>query len=106
MTGLQVLGTQAHSSVFQSQLEAGSLLGLHGGQTSNPFAHISTLLPVSNQTHTTPSLILSAEQVRSGYLPMQTDIAAMRRLRVTKGVYLPADTPMHGIFGSKDVIHS
>jgi hypothetical protein len=43
---------------------------------------------------------------RGGYAPLDARISAMRRLRVTKGVYLPADTPMHGIFGSKDVIHS
>jgi len=43
---------------------------------------------------------------QTGYTPLRSDIGSMRRLRVTKGVYLPADTPMHGIFGSKDVIHS
>lgn len=48
----------------------------------------------------------SVDQLRSGYTGMQTDVGSMRRLRVTKGVYLPSDTPMHGIFGSKDVIHS
>jgi hypothetical protein len=41
-----------------------------------------------------------------GYQPIDASIASQRRLRVTKGVYLPADVPMHGIFGSKDVIHS
>lgn len=41
-----------------------------------------------------------------GYARIQGEVGAMRRLRVTKGVYLPSDTPMHGIFGSKDVIHS
>ncbi len=43
---------------------------------------------------------------RGGYELLDARISAMRRLRVTRGVYLPADTPMHGIFGSKDVIHS
>jgi len=43
---------------------------------------------------------------RFGYLQIEAGISNQRRLRVTKGVYLPADTPMHGIFGSKDVIHS
>jgi len=48
------------------------------------------------------------EQVdaRTGYTPIVNDISSQRRLRVTKGIYLPADIPMHGIFGSKDVIHS
>lgn len=43
---------------------------------------------------------------RTGYSPINAEISSQRRLRVTKGVYLPADVPMHGIFGSKDVIHS
>jgi len=43
---------------------------------------------------------------QTGYRTIASDIASQRRLRVTKGVYLPADIPMHGIFGSKDVIHS
>ncbi len=43
---------------------------------------------------------------RSGYQPIQSSIGSQRRLRVTKGIYLPADLPLHGIFGSKDVIHS
>ena len=42
----------------------------------------------------------------TGYLPIRTEVESQRRLRVTKGIYLPADIPMHGIFGSKDVIHS
>jgi hypothetical protein len=43
---------------------------------------------------------------RQGYVPLNSDISASRRLRVTKGVTLPSDTPMHVICGSKDVIHS
>lgn len=43
---------------------------------------------------------------RSGYQAIRSDIGSQRRLRVTKGIYLPADIPLHGIFGSKDVIHS
>jgi hypothetical protein len=43
---------------------------------------------------------------RQGYLPLNSDIGVSRRLRVTKGVTLPSDTPMHVICGSKDVIHS
>jgi heme/copper-type cytochrome/quinol oxidase subunit 2 len=49
---------------------------------------------------------VSVDQLRNGYTGIQADVGSMRRLRVTKGVYLPSDTPMHGIFGSKDVIHS
>jgi heme/copper-type cytochrome/quinol oxidase subunit 2 len=43
---------------------------------------------------------------KSGYQTIRSDIGSQRRLRVTKGIYLPADIPLHGIFGSKDVIHS
>jgi len=51
-------------------------------------------------THTQP------ESLRAGYEALSVDVGSMRRLRITKGIYLPADTAMHGIFGSKDVIHS
>jgi len=43
---------------------------------------------------------------RAGYETLGVEVGSQRRLRVTKGIYLPADTPLHGIFGSKDVIHS
>jgi heme/copper-type cytochrome/quinol oxidase subunit 2 len=41
-----------------------------------------------------------------GYVPLSSNISASKRLRVTKGVTLPSDIPMHIICGSKDVIHS
>lgn len=44
--------------------------------------------------------------IRAGYTAIQPGVANMRRLRVTQGIYLPVDLPIHGIFGSKDVIHS
>ena len=56
-----------------------------------------------------PSTMLEGSTFRmpqAGYQPIIADIGSQRRLRVTKGIYLPADVPMHGIFGSKDVIHS
>jgi len=43
---------------------------------------------------------------RAGYGLINEEIGSIRRLRVTKGVYLPADVPMHAVCGSKDVIHS
>ena len=46
------------------------------------------------------------DSLRAGYEALSVDVGSMRRLRVTKGIYLPADTAMHGVFGSKDVIHS
>lgn len=42
----------------------------------------------------------------TGYVKIAAGISQIRRLRVTKGIYLPADLAIHGIFGSKDVIHS
>lgn len=54
-----------------------------------------------------PNVSFSLEdQTLGGYLPLNSEVSTQRRLRVTKGIYLPADVPMHGIFGSKDVIHS
>ena len=50
--------------------------------------------------------VKSNETRVSGYAAMQAGVGSMRRLRVTQGIYLPADLPIHGIFGSKDVIHS
>ena len=47
-----------------------------------------------------------APLARQGYVPLSSSISASRRLRVTKGISLPSDTPMHIICGSKDVIHS
>lgn len=43
---------------------------------------------------------------RAGFNLVNDEIGSIRRLRVTKGVYLPSDTPMHIVCGSKDVIHS
>lgn len=54
----------------------------------------------------TPALSTQPAQARAGFEPLDPDVRTMRRLRVTAGIYLPADTPIHGMFGSKDVIHS
>lgn len=43
---------------------------------------------------------------RANYSMALDEVGSIRRLRVTKGVYLPSDTAMHVICGSKDVIHS
>lgn len=40
------------------------------------------------------------------YTKIPAKVGTIRRLRVTKGVCLPADIAIHGVFGSKDVIHS
>ena len=43
---------------------------------------------------------------RAGFTRAAEDVGMQRRLRVTKGVSLPSDVPMHVVCGSKDVIHS
>jgi heme/copper-type cytochrome/quinol oxidase subunit 2 len=40
------------------------------------------------------------------YTAMPEDIRSIRRLRSSKAVCLPCDTPLHVVCGSKDVIHS
>ena len=101
-------------TLFQEQLGHQQAGGTRSQSTAPQLGHIRLLQDLvwaataggaSKAQSTLPTLVASA-QSRGGYEVMQADIASMRRLRVTKGIYLPADTPMHGIFGSKDVIHS
>jgi len=49
---------------------------------------------------------LSYSSRRSAYEVIRSDVGSMRRLRVTKGICLPSDYPIHLVCGSKDVIHS
>jgi heme/copper-type cytochrome/quinol oxidase subunit 2 len=49
---------------------------------------------------------LTKVRARSAYEFVRCDVGSMRRLRVTKGICLPSDYPIHVICGSKDVIHS
>jgi hypothetical protein len=49
---------------------------------------------------------LLSSKNRSAYEVVRCEVGSMRRLRVTKGVCLPVDYPIHVICGSKDVIHS
>lgn len=59
-----------------------------------------------------PDAIVFDQQARtgtasgSGFRGVEAEVGELRRLRVTRGVVLPTETPIHGIFGSKDVIHS
>jgi heme/copper-type cytochrome/quinol oxidase subunit 2 len=82
------------------------------GATPGPLGVGSSLLiPTLSRADTVGELrsligSLPRTSVRSGYTPIQPGVGNMRRLRVTQGIYLPADLPIHGIFGSKDVIHS
>jgi heme/copper-type cytochrome/quinol oxidase subunit 2 len=45
-------------------------------------------------------------KARGGYEALSTSSAISRRLRVSRGICLPSDCPMHFICGSRDVIHS
>jgi hypothetical protein len=97
-------------TLFREQLERRQGEGTCSQPARLQLSHVRAVQELVQATEngspaTQPTLV-AAERARGGYEAMQTDIAAMRRLRVTKGIYLPADTPMHGIFGSKDVIHS
>jgi heme/copper-type cytochrome/quinol oxidase subunit 2 len=50
--------------------------------------------------------LLASAKGRSAYETVRRDVGSIRRLRVTKGICLPSDTPIHLVCGSKDVIHS
>lgn len=89
----------------------GSLL--RNGTSTPVLNHIGggdKLSPLTDALAKLEFSILGSSQMeirpRQGYIPLNSDISASRRLRVTKGVTLPSDTPMHVICGSKDVIHS
>jgi hypothetical protein len=74
---------------------------LGGGDRINPLVDSLAKLGFSNLGNSELEV-----RPRQGYVPLNSDISVSRRLRVTKGVTLPSDTPMHVICGSKDVIHS
>lgn len=42
----------------------------------------------------------------AGFEKISSSVGSIKRLRASKGVCLPSDTPIHLICGSKDVIHS
>jgi hypothetical protein len=50
--------------------------------------------------------IFTSTKNRSFYEFAKCDVGSMKRLRVTKGICLPVDYPIHIICGSKDVVHS
>lgn len=91
---------------YEGGLGAAARAGGPGSRGANTLLGPTSAATMATLVTSRAGGVAGAEVARAGYTAMQTDIAAMRRLRVTKGVYLPSDTPMHGIFGSKDVIHS
>jgi hypothetical protein len=90
-------------------LTAQSRAGTHGGlspalgDVGSGQSLVSLVAALDLVQMTGPDLGVRARQ---GYVPLSSSISASRRLRVTKGISLPSDTPMHIICGSKDVIHS
>jgi hypothetical protein len=98
-----VSGRAANVVTTRARLEvgsaAGALSGGHGsGQGLTDLLAALDLSSVPAAGH--------AERPLQGYVPLSSRISASRRLRVTKGISLPSDTPMHIVCGSKDVIHS
>jgi heme/copper-type cytochrome/quinol oxidase subunit 2 len=51
-------------------------------------------------------LVVAQARPRAGFNLFREGVGTQRRLRVTRGLVLPADVPMHVTCGSKDVIHS
>ena len=100
------VGVAAAWTRYMGGLGAGARAGALGYLGANTLVGPTSAATIATTVTSRAGGVAGAEVGRAGYAAMQTDIAAMRRLRVTKGVYLPSDTPMHGIFGSKDVIHS
>jgi hypothetical protein len=50
--------------------------------------------------------ILRAPRLLAARTQLTAEPRASRRLRVSRALCLPSDLPLHGVFGSKDVIHS
>lgn len=78
------------------------------------FSNNSVLNSIKN-IFFTPKLLFNVQKFssvgnnltsKSGFDFLRSDIGSVRRLRVTKGICLPSDYPIHIICGSKDVIHS
>lgn len=83
--------------------------GLRVAAWSQPGRLMNNALPATISQKLSRALDLTVEAhltARAGHSLAQDEIGSIRRLRVTKGIYLPSDTPMHVICGSKDVIHS
>jgi hypothetical protein len=94
-----ILTTRA--GLYRSGAKVPFTTNLGGGDSTSPLTDILAKLAFSKA-----GTLSSAIRPRQGYLPLSSNISASRRLRVTKGITLPSDTPIHIICGSKDVIHS
>ena len=114
--GFKVSDARAHASgAAQDCLGAHALLALAAreremlrlARTAAVLSAVAVHPTTAWQVGTTTRLALPApRQQRSAYEFVRCDVGSMRRLRVTRGVCLPADYPIHIICGSKDVIHS
>jgi hypothetical protein len=91
------IGTSADAIIGRPEFGENALRGLTAGGASTARLAHCLLGKVG---------VLSSRQYRSAYEVVRCDVGSMRRLRVTKGICLPADYPIHIICGSKDVVHS
>ena len=101
LSGLSSALLTARVALYRSGASLPLTTNLGGGDSTGPLTDILAKLEFSRT-----GALKSAAQSRQGYLPLSSSISASRRLRVTKGITLPSDTPIHIICGSKDVIHS
>jgi heme/copper-type cytochrome/quinol oxidase subunit 2 len=77
----------------------------YGNLTLNIIKNIffTPKLPFNNKAYAVTKTNVTS---KSGFEFLRSDVGSVRRLRVTKGICLPSDYPIHIICGSKDVIHS
>lgn len=80
------------------------------GLSAQAWEHSSTHLGVKELNKSIMTMLDRSVEAhllaRAGHSLVNDEIGSIRRLRVTKGIYLPSDIPMHVICASKDVIHS
>ena len=92
---LHKLGNKA-ANFEQARAHAGSSVGLWQAESTAMLG--SEILKASRY--------FAGLACKMAHEPIRCDVGNMRRLRVTKGICLPSDFPIHIICGSKDVIHS
>ncbi len=90
--------------------------GVWGASPAHPLLAVPTLQPFSGAlplgrldsflAAIVEQWVLGGAMQKEPYTAMPEDVRAIKRLRASKAVHLPCDTPLHIICGSKDVIHS
>lgn len=100
-TDLSKLGTGFNSTYFSLRLATASAL-----RDKYYFLDFSKHYNKATYNNSNDINTSDSSNSRHGFLPLRENIGSLRRLRLTRGLCLPAMLPIHGIFGSKDVIHS